>query len=542
MLDHIFNSQTKTITFAAFLLGISAFLSRILGLIRDRLLASTFGAGPVLDVYFAAFQIPDLIYGILILGGVTAVFLPMFSEYFEKDQKKGWEFANQLLNCFFVLLILISGILIFFTPWLINLITPGFSESQKSLAVSLTRILFLSPVFFGTASVFSGVLQYFNRFLIYSIAPVLYTLFIIFGILFLVPIFGVFGVVYGVILGAVVFLLIQIFPARNCGYSYQSLFNFKSPELTRAFKLMIPRTIARISYHINLIVMTAIASTLAVGSITVFNFANNLQYFPIGIIGVSFGLASFPALSRAWARRDHNGFSKDFSSGFRQLLFLIIPISLMMFLLRFQLIKLILGSGQFGEREIQITAACLGAFVFGILGASLVPLLLRAFFSLQDTKTPAAIGIISMGLNIALCFAFIRILAGENFFRQSVLNLFNLESTEGVAVIGLPLANSVSATIQFLLLSIFLYKKLGDIKLKEIWQSALKIVLASILMGLVVYFVCRISADFLDIRTIGGILIQTSLAFFSGALVYFLTTRLLKSPEIKTILSPILKS
>src|SRR3989344_6830511 len=184
MLNNFFSSQTKTVTFGAVILATSTILSGILGLIRDILLAGRFGAGPELDVYFTAFRIPDFVYGILIVGGITGVFLPVFAEYFQK--KEAWELANNVLNCFLVLLVLICGILVIFTPQVVNLIAPGFSAEQKSLTTALTRIMFFSPIFFGLSSVFSGILHYFNRFLIYSLAPILYNLSIIAGILFFV--------------------------------------------------------------------------------------------------------------------------------------------------------------------------------------------------------------------------------------------------------------------------------------------------------------------------------------------------------------------
>src|SRR3989344_1333372 len=163
----LFNSQAKTVTFAAALFAASALTSRILGLVRDRLLASRFWAGPGLGIYFAAFRIPDFVYGILIMGGLSAVFMPVFAEYIKKDEKDVWRLMSVILNCFLILLIALCGILAIFTPWLIKFIVPGFNPEQKALAVSLTRIMFLSPIFFGLSSIFSGVLHYFNRFLAY---------------------------------------------------------------------------------------------------------------------------------------------------------------------------------------------------------------------------------------------------------------------------------------------------------------------------------------------------------------------------------------
>lgn len=541
MLNQFFNSQTKTITFAAILLGFSTLFSRILGLIRDRLLAGTFGAGPELDIYFASFQIPDFIYGILILGGLGVVFLPLFSEYYERNSKEGWQFANQVFNCFLILLILICGFLVIFTPWIMKIIVPGFSEDQKDTTVALTRIMLFAPILFGLSSIFSGILHYFNRFLVYSFCPILYNLGIIFGILILVPIFGLFGLAYGVIFGAFLHWIIQIPAAKSLGFLWQPLFNFKFPGLIKVFKLMIPRAIARAAYHINLIVITAIASTLVSGSIAIFNFANNLQYFPVGIIGISFAIASFPALSKAWSKKDLQKFLEDFSLTFRQILFLIIPTIFLVFLLRAQIVRIILGTGQFGWWETRLTAASLGIFCLGILGAAFVPFLARVFFSFQDTKTPAAIGIISMILNIILCFSLVKLLSFPNIFQEGLVSFLKLKSLKGIEIIGLPLALSISTVFQFFLLLLSLYKKLGQIKLREILNSFKKIFLASIFMAISIYFSLQLISNLVNMKTFLGVFTQAFLAAVIGILVYIFITYRLKSPEIKIIWLSMLK-
>lgn len=541
MFNHFLNSQTKTITFAAILLAISVLISRVLGLIRDRLLAGSFGAGEELDIYFAAFRIPDFVYGILIMGGISAVFLPIFSEYFKKNEKEAWEFTNNLLNSFLILLVLICGILFIFTPFLIDLIAPGFSQKNQELTVSLARIMFLSPIFFGLSSIFSGVLHYFNRFLAYSIAPVLYNLGIIFGILFLVPKFGLHGLAYGVILGAISHWVLQIPAARSSGYKYLPVVSFKSPGLIKAFKLMIPRTIGAAAYHINLIVVTAIASTLAVGSISIFNFSNNLQYFPIGLIGLSFALASFPVLTRAWTAGLKDKFLETFYSTFCQVLFLIVPISILIFILRTQIVKVILGTGRFGWSEIHLTAASLGIFCLGIFSAAFIPFLARVFYSFQDTKTPVLIGISSMALNIILCFTLVFFLKSSALFQDLIIKVLNLQGIDDITVLGLPLALSIAAVIQFLLLLIFLKKKLAGFGFKEIWISFQKIIVASILMTVSVYFTLQLIANFININAPLGILIQGFFAALIGMLVYILTAYFLRSPEISVIKSAILK-
>jgi len=300
---------------------------------------------------------------------------------------------------------------------------------------------------------------------------------------------------------------------------------------------MLPRTLGTAAFQINLIIVTAIASTLIAGSISVFNFSNNLHYFPIGLIGISFAVSSFPAFSRIWANGQKKKFLESFSSSFRQILFLVVPISSLIFLLRAQIVRLILGTGQFGWIETRLTAACLGIFCFGILAESVIPLLSKTFFSFKDTKTPVLIGIFSMLLNIIFCFSFVNLLKFSNFFSNFSVVFLKLQGIKNIEVIGLPLALSLSALFQAILLLIFLRKKIGGFGIKRIAFSAIKILTAVSLMFLAAYLTRQISSDFVDMSTFFGVLFQTVLTGMVGALVYFLVTLFLKSPELTTIKS-----
>lgn len=526
MLNKIFNSQTKGIGAAAGILAISGFLSRLLGLVRDRLLAGTFGAGPELDSYFAAFRIPDFIYSLMIAGGIIVAFLPLFSEYFLEDREAAWRFTNNLLNVFLLFLLLISLAVLLFAPALVKLITPGFDPQALSLTTLLTRILFLSPILLGLSSIFSGILQYFNRFLIYGLTPILYNLGIIFGILFFVPYSGILGVALGVILGAFFHLAIQIPSAISCGFKYQPIFNFKEPGLKRVFLLMTPRALAVASWQISSIVVTAIASTLTAGSITIFNLANNLQHLPLGIVGVSFATAAFPFLSRFWANQKNGEFIRVFSSTFRQTLYFIVPTTFLMYLLRNQIVEIVLKQGEFSQEAAQLTAVSLGLFCLGMIAFSLVPLLSRTFFSFQDTKTPTLIVLAAIILNITLSFYFVWLLKSANFFSNFLIKFFSLPPDQEIAVLGLPLAWSISAIFHFLLLATCLYRRIGDFGIKEIFNSFLKILTATILMT---------AGSFFFIQNISGAISQTIIAGSLAGLIYLLSTLFLKSPEAKSI-------
>jgi len=459
-LNKIFNSQTKTLTRGALIIGVSYFFSAVLGLIRDRLLVGHFGAGLELDVYFAAFRIPDFVYNILILGGLIVAFLPLFAEYFSKNKNEVWQMTNYILNAFLIFILAISFILFLLTPWFIKWLFPGFGPAHYKLAVPLIRLLFLSPIFFGISNLLSGILQYFQRFFIYSLTPILYNLGIIFGILFLTPHFGIFGVGLGVVFGAFLHMAIQIPTARNCGLSYKFLLDFKYPAIKRIFKLMVPRVFGVAAQQINLIIITAIASTISAGSIVIFSISNNFQGLPVGVIGASFAVAIFPTLSRFFAENRKKEFLENFSSIFRQILVFVIPISILTFLLRDQIVGIIYLTGKFGLDDAKLASACLGIFAFSIFAQSLIPLLTRAFFSLQDTKTPTLITLAVVLINIILSFSFVWLLRTPNIFSNFLTEFFSLLRNENTPLLGLPLAFSISAICQFILLIFFIKKKL----------------------------------------------------------------------------------
>lgn len=439
MFARIFDSKTKTINSAALVIAGFSLVSRILGLLRDRILAGTFGAGSELDVYYAAFRIPDFIYNILIAGGVVVAFLPLFSEYFLKDKEEAWRFANNVLNIFLFFLILIALGLFIFAPLAVKIIAPGFNSQQIQLTALLTKILLLSPILLGLSSVFSGILQYFNKFLFYSLAPVLYNFGIILGIIFLTPYSGIAGVAGGVIIGALFHFLIQVPGAARSGFSYKLILDFKDEKIKKVFSLMLPRTLGVAAPQINLMVATSLASMMTAGSLAIFNFANNFQQFPMGLIGIPFAVAVFPSLAKSFAALNKEDFIKDFFATFRKIAYLTVPISFLIFLFRNQIIEIIFKTGKFTQGSIEITATCLGFFALGIWANSLIPLVFRAFFAFQDTKTPTIIAILAMILNVALSFGFVRLLN---------------------SVVGLPLAFSIDSILQMLLLMFFLSRKI----------------------------------------------------------------------------------
>jgi len=308
----------------AIIIAAASLASRFLGLFRDRVLASEFGAGHILDSYYAAFRIPDLIFNLLILGALSAALIPVFSSILFKDEKRAWQVLNNFLNI--VLVFLIGTLFIIFVgaPLFVKIITPGFSGEQLTNTILLTRIMLLSPLLFAFSSVIGGVLNSFGRFFVYSLAPILYNLGIICGALYLVPIWGLSGLAWGVVFGAMAHLLVQLPTFIRVGFRPMKIFNLKDPDFRRMIYLMLPVTLGLAATQINFLIDNIIGSTLQEGSIAVFNLANNIAGFPVGLVGISFAVSCFPLLSYAYNHQKHKVFSDSFTKTFNLIVYLMI--------------------------------------------------------------------------------------------------------------------------------------------------------------------------------------------------------------------------
>lgn len=541
MVKRILNHKSKTIFSAAFILGVAALASRILGLIRDRLLAGRFGAGDELDIYFAAFRLPDFIYSILIMGAISSAFIPVFAQYFKKDKKEAWYLTKGLFNLIALILIILAGLFILLAPWLISLVAPGFSGAKREMTILLTRIMFLSPLLLGMSSILSGILQYFHRFFIYSLAPIMYNLGIILGILFFVPLWGLVGLAWGVVLGTGLHLLIQLPTAIYSGFRLTKFKIFFHEGIKRIVRLMIPRTIGLAGSQINFLVITAIASTLIAGSIAIFNLSHNLFWVPIGIVGVPFATATFPRLAKSFAQEDKKEFSKNFSSVFSQILYLVLPITVLFFLLRAQIVRIILGTGEFGWIDTRLTAAALGIFALSIFAQSLIPLISKAFYAFHNTKTPVIISLSSIGINIIGSFFFVWILSNSNWFSSFVSRALKLQGINNFAVLGLPIAFTLAGIFNFIFLVKVFNKKIGNWQPKNILNSLFKIILASILMAITVYALLYVLDLVFNTRTFIGIFLQAVIAAGGGIVIYLISSTLLKLPESVALIRKVFK-
>ncbi len=513
MISRLLTAESKSITGAAIVIAVATLTSRLVGVVRDRVFAHYFGAGAVLDAYYAAFKIPDLIYNLLIVGALTAGFIPTFTKLFYTNDNKApaWRLANNIINIVGLALVVLFGLGIIFTAPLSKIIAPGFSGANQQLVLSFTRIMFLSPVLLGISMVLGGILQSLKQFILYSIAPIFYNIGIILGATLLTKsALGIQGLAAGVVLGALLHAGIQCYGAYASGFRWHWSFNLKDTNTLTIGKLMIPRTLGLAITQLNVVVVTILASFLPAGSITVYNLANNLQGVPIGIIGIPFALAVFPVLSTMVAKKNGAGFIEHLSATTRQILFLIIPIAIIILLLRAQIVRVFYGTGAFDWRATIATANTLAFFALGLFAQSLVPLYARAFYALSNTKTPFTLGVIAELIAIIAALILMRPL--------------------GVA--GLALASSIGAILNALMLIIALRIESGSIEEGKLFHMFYRVAIAACAMGLTIQFLKFPLAGVLDLNRFWGILLQGFISGTVGLLVYGIICYCLKVHEM----------
>lgn len=507
-LSKLFNGE-NSVRSASVILIITLALSNVLGLIRDHLLARYFETS-VLDVYFASFRIPDLVFNFLILGAIFSAFVPVFSDYKAKnDLKEGWHIVSTLINISVIALSFCALLVYFLMPHLVYLVVPDFPAEKIMQTVRISRILMLTPIFFSVSYIVSGVLNSYNRFFAYSLAPLFYNLSIIIGILVLGKKIGIEGVAYFVVLGSFLHLMIQIPSINKIGFKHKWSFDYKNSAIKKIITLMLPRTIGLGANQILLLAYTSIASYLAAGSISAFNFANNIQTVPTVVFGSSMATAIFPTLTNAISSSENDRYCFYLNKTIRTVSYLLIPISIIIFLLRAQIIRLILGAGYFAWADTTATAATLGYFSLSLLPQGLIPLFARAFYAIKDTKTPMYIGLISTAMGILLAYLL----------------------TPTYSVAGLAMAFGISSYLNAILLYISL-TKISCYRPDNILPSFAKVILISLVMALVLQFSKHLLDDFVNMNTFIGVFTQTILSFIFSVFSYLFLSKIFGLEEI----------
>lgn len=487
---------------AAYWLAVLAFLSQLLALARDRLLASTFGASGTLDVYYAAFRIPDFLFATVASLLSLYALMPILSELEAKEPGRMIAFLRQLLVGFFVAMGLVAVAAFILAPWLLHLIVPGFDGDKAGELVMLTRIMLLQPIMLGASNLLANLTQMRDRFVLYAISPLLYNAGIISGVIFLYPLFGLPGLAWGVVLGALLHFLFQL--PQFAGEAKESPMPLAETKrlLGQVLTLSIPRTFALASSQVSLMVLTALASFLAAGSIAIFTFAYNLQAVPIAIIGVAYSVAAFPTLSRLFAQGERQKLAEHVETALRHVLFWSIPATVLAIVLRAELVRVILGAGRFNWSATRLTAAAFALFVLSLAAQNVVLLIARTYYASGNSRKPLYYGLINIAVSVGSALGLVALFhssAGLRFFVEALLRV---DSLPGTTVLMLALGYALGSVLQAIVGYIFFVRDFG-IKQKEIGRLALQSLGASLIGGAAAYYVLGFMDDELLSSTLG---------------------------------------
>ncbi|MFA4890545.1 MAG: lipid II flippase MurJ [Candidatus Paceibacterota bacterium] len=531
----LFHYEFSGLHNAALVLALSSSVSAVLGLFRDRLLAGTFGAGESLDVYYAAFKIPDLIYNIISLSlvSITAL-IPFFLEKTSASPCEGKKYLSDIFSVFFGAMAALSAIAFFAVPFLIDVVAPGFSPEAKHQLIILSRILLITPFIQGLSNLLATIVQSFNRFFIYALSLIVYNVGIIFGIVFLSGSMGTKGIVWGVIIGALLQVFIMIPSCLKLGFLPRLRFKIKFSDILKTMKLSFPRTIGLGLNQILMIFITAFASFLSVGSVAIFNLSFNLQYVPLTVVGLSYSTAAFPTLARLFVNNQKEKFLEYTAIAMRQILFWSIPATVLFIVLRAQIIRVIYGYGLFDWRDTRLTAAALGLFSVSVAGQAIILLLTRAFFAAGKTKKPIIVNAISSVFIIAGIFVLMQAInlsaAGKFLFGK----ILRVEDIKDMEVLILPFVFSIGMILN----SIFLVKSFQK-EFGGIWSSVkstfFQVIVASLLMGAVTYSSLSVLDRIFNIKTFVGIFFQGFVSAVFGMGFWYVALSAAKNRELREI-------
>lgn len=490
---------------AAIIIAVFTFLSKILGFVRDGIFSNRFGTGVVVDAYFAAFRIPDFVFGLLVLGTFSVAFIPIFSEYVIKDKERANNLASSILNVTLLMILSLTVLAWIFIDPLVSAIVPGFEGESRELTKTFTRIFLLSPIFMTLSSITSSMLNTYKRFAVVAAAPLLYNASIILGVIYLYPMFGNAGLATGVVLGAFLHFAIQLPSLYRIGFRYSFKIDTRQPGFMKFWKLYWPRIFSMGTGQITLLTVSIFGSLLGTGALSAFYYANNLQGVFLSVFAIPSALAVFPIMSDLYNTRDMDKLKDVIAKTAVQILYFIIPLSTLLLILRAQAVRLVLGAGQstrFTFDDTRIVAATLGLFTISIFAQGLIALLTRAFYAMQNTKIPVIVSFITVFVNVVVTWL---------LFRR-------------FGVPGLALAFSITSFIELAILFMELHHKLGNIHDEYVIVSSLKIIISSMVAGVATYISLYALAPFVNMGKYVGIATQGVAAGIIGCLVYLVVS------------------
>lgn len=508
---------TRSVAVNAGIVAAAFVASRILGLLREVLIARQFGTSPEYDAYVAAFRIPDLLFLIVMSGAFGSAFIPVFGGFISRGEyQNAWRLASTVLTYTVVVLLIVAQIVFLFAGTLIgNLIAPGLGPDEQELAVNLTRMLLLSPLLLGLGAAAKGMLEAQDSFTLPALAPVLYNVGIIFGAVVLAPGYGTYGLAYGVIVGAAGHATIQFLDLAWKGWSFRPSFDRQTEGLATVARLMAPRIIGQAAFQVNIIVMTNFGSRLGESRVSALNYAYQLFMLPHGVLALSLSTVIFPLMARQFELGQLDEMKQTLARALGPLLFLTFPAAIGLIAFRESIVQMILEFGTFTEESTRLVATALAYFAVGLIAFAVVEAITRAFYAMQDTLTPVIASVLTVAANIGLSWVLAPILGHG----------------------GLALSISLTTSVEAAVLIFVIYRRIGGLG-APLLVSVLRTSAAAVVMAVVAIWLGGPVAEATD-PTTGRSIWSIGLFLFSMATVgatYLCAAWYLRAPELIMII------
>ena len=500
------------------IIGGATSISRVLGFVRDILIASKFGTGIFAQAFVVAFRLPNLLRDMVAEGATDAAIVPILTEYrHTRTHEEYWEAARIILNLMLSVLIVLSVIGVIFAPIFVRVIAPGFMEDPDKFAMTvlLTRMVFPYILLAGLVAYSKGVLNSLNYFTTPAIATVILNITIISSLLFLTPIIGIKGLIVGVILGGIFEVLIQVPQLRKRGFVFKKEFHFRHPLVNRIGKLLLPRAVGTAVYQMSVFIDTILASlswVVGAGGVAALYFSTRLVQLPLAIFGISLATAALPKMTKEVAENDMVALKETVSFSLRTVFAVMVPATVGLMVLANPIVRILFQRGEFDSYSTAITVNALFFYSIGLFAYAGVKILVSTFYSMGDTRTPVRAAGISLGINVVL----------------------NLILMWPLKVGGLALATSIAAISNFSILYVLLNRRIGDIGTKEIVTSFIKIIFSGICMGFFAYFAGKDLIARTDLRA-QSLFFRLGILVISSVMVYLTCAYFVKVEEISKL-------
>jgi putative peptidoglycan lipid II flippase len=513
----VFWKKQTSVMAAAALIMASYGVSMLLGVVRNRLLVTYFYecCSGKLDVYYAAFRWPDMVFQLVVIGALSAAFIPVISGLLDKEPKEAMETASTIGNLMTVVFLVLGGLVFVLARPLSVLITGSFSPAQISLMVQLTRLMLVAQFFFLLSNLATGLIQSYERFLVPALAPLVYNLGIITGILLLSSRLGIYAPAIGVVIGALGHFVIQVPLLWRLGFRYLPVVKLGSRRVREIIRLMIPRTVSLGVSQIEVTAAVWFATSLSAGSLTIFTLASQIMQLPVRLVGTPVGQASLPSLSKQEGK-ERQEFRKGISRSVRQILYLVLPATAVILVLRVPIVRIAYGARSFPWQATLLTSRTLAIFCLAVPAQAVVQMLVRGFWARKDTRTPLWVGLVSVVIYLLV-----------NWW---------VTLRMGWGVLGLATATVVSSSFQALALGWGLYREWPREELESLAGAFLRMLLATGVMGVCLWGPMRFLDQWVfDTTRVVPLVALTVTAGLAGLAVYVLLGWWLKLPEQRVV-------